>query len=329
VSRIGRDNHKTGEVCRLTIRINSKVNDKDITALISCEAYVMNRLKANMLIGIDTICSHSIDLHLGAKPPYTKIGKCESAIVPVRTEAHQQRAIESRRIPTLTLSRVTLPAFSSCPIEIKLKGNLSRCHNYLFRPDLDKLAIPEQVVDSNTKWIVAHNSTDKEISLPAKTRLRHFYPFDETAAFHVDPGTEPIIQPDSKKVRVLENGITIYDDGSGDADIIQQVVKEFDIFRDKGFADMPQEECMPIPMRDNWEKHIDQSGKVYAAGPRDREVIDETHNRLHAQGRMGFIRAPPLLVSQFSSPGDGRTALTDQYAKAELSPTSGRTIRHP
>lgn len=73
--------------------------------------------------------------------------------------------------------------------------------------------------------------------------------------------------------RVLPNGITIYDDGAGSADLFEQVVMEFDIWRDKGFAKIPEELRMPILYKDGWEDIVDKSGKVYTASARDRKLV--------------------------------------------------------
>lgn len=57
----------------------------------------------------------------------------------------------------------------------------------------------------------------------------------------------------------------ILNNGSSEADILQQTVEKFDIWRDKGFADIPEEQWMTIPYKDCWEDTVDQSGCVYSA----------------------------------------------------------------
>jgi hypothetical protein len=92
--------------------------------------------------------------------------------------------------------------------------------------------------------------------------------------------------------RVLPSGITVYDDGSGQAELLEDTVMSFDIWRDRGFADVPEDQWIPIPMREGWESIVEQSGRVYSASARDKKVIDEVHDQLHQQGRMGFVTAP-------------------------------------
>ncbi|KAJ9284392.1 hypothetical protein DTO021C3_8037 [Paecilomyces variotii] len=43
---------------------------------------------------------------------------------------------------------------------------------------------------------------------------------------------------------------------------------------------------MTIKVTEDWEKEAVRHGKVYALGPKDREVVDKEFDELHAQNRM-------------------------------------------
>ncbi len=51
---------------------------------------------------------------------------------------------------------------------------------------------------------------------------------------------------------------------------------------------MPVEQQLKIPLVDGWQNHK-LSSRPYPTGRKDRELIDQTFDKLHEQGRMEWV----------------------------------------
>ena len=107
---------------------------------------------------------------------------------------------------------------------------------------------------------------------------------------------EPIIESTSRdKERTMHNGITVYGEMST-AMKLAAVADEFpDIWTDQGVVDIPEDEWMPIPLKDGADP---KPSRVYPLGERDRKIIDDTFDKLHDQGKMVWTSYP----TKFSYP---------------------------
>ena len=86
---------------------------------------------------------------------------------------------------------------------------------------------------------------------------------------------------------VLPNGVTIH--RSDAADSFAKIVEEFPaIWHDTGFADLPEENWMRIPLKSDWESKVTGKAKVYPLGAKDRALVDKTFDELHAAGKMSW-----------------------------------------
>lgn len=313
VSGIGKDAHKTRDIVRLKVHMDATVQDEDVTVAVPCEAYVVNDLRANMLVGIDTLSMNRIDLMLASAQPHMRIRTCENAEVTLRVkvkEGNQRLTVK----PVFSKEHTIVPANGSIAVPVHFKGSLDKNLDYIFQPCYSRVNLSAHIVDHQLDWIVAYNTTNRDWAIPRRTRLGTISDYEGTEAYQVSSMADILAQdfasrivnnistprPIADKSRVLPNGITIYDDGSGEADLIEDTVMSFDVWRDKGFADVPEEQWMPIPMKEGWHNIVDQSGRVYSASAKDKKKIDETHDLLHSQDRMGFVRARPQPVFQSS-----------------------------
>ena len=100
----------------------------------------------------------------------------------------------------------------------------------------------------------------------------------------VHPSVKPAVEVDiTAHDTVLPNGVTTY----GNIPELAQVVDEFPtIWQEEGFAEVPQNEWMRIPLRSDWENKAPKTARVYPMGEESKQVIDETSNKLHKQDRM-------------------------------------------
>ena len=114
---------------------------------------------------------------------------------------------------------------------------------------------------------------------------------------NVSPAT-PIVSNET----TLPNGITIY--GQSDSEAVQAisaVVADFpEVFQDRGTViDIPEDEWMTIPLRSDWESRMPAKGaRVYPVSNEAKQVIDDTFDALHEQGRMSWSTK----ATQFSWP---------------------------
>ena len=89
----------------------------------------------------------------------------------------------------------------------------------------------------------------------------------------------------STKDTVLPNGVTIY----GDVPDLAAVANEFpDLWTEGGFAEVPLNEWMRIPLRSDWEDKAPKTARVYPLGNEAKRIIDEIFDKLHDQGRMDW-----------------------------------------
>lgn len=107
-----------------------------------------------------------------------------------------------------------------------------------------------------------------------------------SSAVTIDPSLE----------HVMPNGITVYGTRA-DAVEIASVADEFpEIWTDNGqTVDIPEEEWMPIPLKADADP---KPCRVYPLGQKDREVVDETFDKMHQQGKMTWSNQP----TKFSYP---------------------------
>ena len=96
--------------------------------------------------------------------------------------------------------------------------------------------------------------------------------------------------------RVLPSGITVY--GAPDtADALTQVLEQYeDVFTDSGTTvDIPESDWMPINLKPGADP---KPARVYPLSQKDRDVVDDTFNKMHEQGKMSFVTQP----TRFSYP---------------------------
>ena len=97
---------------------------------------------------------------------------------------------------------------------------------------------------------------------------------------------------DKTQDTILPNGVTIYGTQEVVAQIAKIVEKYPTIWIDSGrTVDIPEADWLEVPLKENWEQ-TKLPTKVYPLGPKDRALIDEEFDKLHAQGRMNWTTKP-------------------------------------
>ncbi|SCO14500.1 related to TY3B-TY3B protein [Fusarium fujikuroi] len=98
-------------------------------------------------------------------------------------------------------------------------------------------------------------------------------------------------QPNLPEI-VTQDGIHIYDDGSGFARQAQDLCAKYaTLWIDSGLIHVPEDELMTVPLVDNWhEQRVSQ--RPYACGLKDRNLIDQIFDRLYDQKWMEWVTKP-------------------------------------
>ena len=87
----------------------------------------------------------------------------------------------------------------------------------------------------------------------------------------------------------MPSGVAIHQ--SSGAESLAAIVEEFPaLWTDAGFAELPEDNWMRIPLKSDWEDCVFGKAKVYPLGARDRELVDQTFDELHEQGRMSWTK---------------------------------------
>ena len=329
VRGIGSNHHSTTEYVMLNIYVpgNHDSDGRSVDALIRHQAFVVDNLRAKMLIGMDILGSEDIDLTISSCSGH--IGSCQTKfdliVVP------PERPFIKKDV---TLKRsISIPARAqlAIPIEIEM-GNELPSGDYLFEPANGcPVALFSSLVDSSFHAVLVRNDSDLPVHLPKKLQMGSVMDLEADGVYHLsDPDTELAVKlskqshqsawgekafamlanesrnaipaprsaprstlhPASLETQ-MPNGVTIY----GKPDVVPElaaVVAEFsEIWNDKGGSvDLPQEDWMRIPLHADWESKITGKPKVYPLGIKDRAIVDEVFDKLQTQGRLEFTKQP-------------------------------------
>ena len=86
---------------------------------------------------------------------------------------------------------------------------------------------------------------------------------------------------------VIANGVTIY----GNAGSLQSVVDRFPtLWEEGGFAKIPEEDWMRIPLRADWESKVPKTPRVYPLSNDAKDVVDKVFDKLYSQKRIDWTR---------------------------------------
>lgn len=117
----------------------------------------------------------------------------------------------------------------------------------------------------------------------------------DSTALHISKAQQPFpppLQPNKPQTETkLPNGVTIHNSDNSAVSVLTALVNEFpEIWKDSGFAKLPEDHWMQIPLQSDWEKRVDGKAKVYPLGIKDREFVDTTFDELHSLGRMSWTK---------------------------------------
>lgn len=307
--------HETSEYAVVPIYWPCTQNGRMVDALITRELHIVDHLTAKMLIGADIIGPESIDIMVSQK--VARIGSCD-AETPIdirpgaKTPVHKVVHAKSGTI---------IPPYSTVKLAVH-HAALPNTRDFLFEPTDNStyLAMYAHVVDANFASILARNDSDTPIRVARNMRLGRLVELEYDNCFHVDvsqaghvselacksnqrPGwmkkaltciataalavsVPAIVEVPRSNETLLPYGVTAYGHHpQAFADIVQRYPQ---LWEDKGFVKVPEDEWMRIPLRTDWQSKITGKAKIYPLGTKAKQVVDETFDKLHEQGRLNW-----------------------------------------
>lgn len=341
VRGVGNKIVSTAEYASVTIYVNGVIDGSQEmrTACLTMEVHIVDDLKANILIGTDTMTPQGMIVDLDARS--VRLGKCQGLKAPIdvvaRTQPHSKRTIRTK-------AAITIAPGTTLKVPVAYNGAIPEDRDFLFEPDCAQDFGPTggvfaHVVDHTISMVQVYNATVTPVRLPRKARLGALYEYEQDGAFlaaptdaHLAVGNvkswkgnlakgivlaaaafaglvqKPTLhsapvptgpatvaestytQIDPNLEHVMPNGITVY--GTPEvASQIASVAEEFpEIWQDQGTTvNIPEEEWMPIPLKSDATA---KPSRVYPVSQKDKDVIDETFNKMHDQGKMEWSSQP-------------------------------------
>ena len=189
VKGIGGQIHESSEYILLEFFIPGTLGKSKIETMarITREFHIVDDLKANALIGMDILGPEGMILDFGRKRLI--IGSCEDLAAPITITPKGVRVNRAVR----SAKQVTVPAFSSQLVQVKLRGNaIPKDRDYSFFPKADMAlgengGIVASICDANLAAIEVRNATDKPYVVPKNLKLGHLQDFDEEGAYQASP----------------------------------------------------------------------------------------------------------------------------------------------
>ena len=344
VRGVGNKIIRTNEYATVSIYVRGTLDGLARTACFTMEVHIVDDLKANILIGTDTMTPEGMLVDLNTK--VLTLAKCQGLQAPLdvvaRSNPHSKRTIRSK-------SATTIAPGTTVEVPVAYNGTIPVDRDFLFEPDCAQDLGPTggvfaHIADATISMVQVHNATTAPVRLPKQAKLGALFEYEHDGAYMANtadahlaignvrswkknlakglmvaaaafallpaisvtrtlpmPEPLPTSQPltnstgsttsiDPQLEHVLDNGITVY--GTPEvASQIAAVAKEFpEIWEDQGATvDIPEEEWMPIPLKPD---AVAKPSRVYPVSQKDREVIDSTFDKLHAQGKMEWSSQP-------------------------------------
>ncbi len=318
VRGLGTNKHETSEYIIASIYFAGKnPQGKPVRGVIRREVHLVDNLKANMLIGNDILGPEGISID-GANSKAT-IASCQGMTIPIEirtlTKGMINKALHAR-------STTVIPPHSMTAIPIH-HSNLPSDRDFLFEPSDSNASLFAHAIDASTNCIMAKNDSPQSIKISRNARLGRITEIQYPNAFHVDSDIRDYAERKPTRSHkeswfkrvlkaamlaytavaavssnsgrgksadvVLSNGITIHDSTPQAVTAFSDLVDQYpDLWKSEGFAKLPEDQWMHIPLRSDWETRISGKAKVYPLGTEDKKLVDQTFDDLHAKGRLKY-----------------------------------------
>ena len=188
VNGIGSSSLSTSERIPIEFTIPGEVDGEPAVARFTRHVYIVEELKAKLLLGNDILGPEDMVPHLGKGK--LAIGSCGNFTAPLTvTPRAGERVKRTIRAQAVT----TVPPHSVSVIPVKFRGSrLPTDRDYMFNPNhLERLGkeggVFSHIVDANFGAVQVRNATDKPISIPKNERLGVLQEYEEEGCYLASP----------------------------------------------------------------------------------------------------------------------------------------------
>ena len=327
VSGIGSRRFKSDEYVILDMFIDAKNSHGDsVVAHIRREVHIVQRLAAKLLLGMDIIGPEKMVIDADAR--LVTLKSHNSCTFPIDLEPLE---FFNRTRRVRNTKNVTVEAHTVTWVPVDHRAKMIPEATYEFVPVYfsstqyieEKGGTYHHLVDHGFSAVQIRNDSDTPFDIPRHTTLGHVVnEVAETQCYQVDTEAHDLaaLQKSSdhgtsahklkfRHGHVLPNGVTVFARTEQDKIALSEVVSEFpSVWQDTGeTVEVAEEDMMRIPLVDDWQK-TKLPTKIYPLSSKDKQVVDETFDKLHDQGRMQWSdQATPFGFPVFVVKKDGKS----------------------
>ncbi|KAM0740599.1 hypothetical protein ACQRIT_005783 [Beauveria bassiana] len=267
-------------------------------------ASVVSDLKANMLLGMDALGPLQCDILLSRGAAVFQRYGVAIPMMPWRLTRSQHFRVTAAD---------TIKADPGETVLVAVSHKATHGSRYLFKPrPRSDATFFTSLADADTVQVLMRNDSRRSVRLSRGTKLSVFRTLPPDTTVHqvnaddapaamelagaLDDSPQrftlrPTDLPDGQTV-VHGTGVHIQKGDTEDETAeLWKLIDEFKgLFKDKGFAIMPEDELMRVRLKPGWEEAISHKCHVYPQGPDERAVIKRTLQDLIDKGKIDRTR---------------------------------------
>lgn len=203
------------EVAYITLYIPSVLpTGQRCYALWRIRTFVVDYLKPNMLLGIDTLEPQGVILDLRRREMIQMA--CKSAAASLQVMAKSSDASKARKV--YAVHNAVIPAFSVAPVKVRTRKPLAEDVDYNLRPLLRpsfRASVAHSLMSATTDTTLIRNDTSKDVVVQRNAPVGHAVPATEQSIGEVEPETiclafMPEPREALKEEVTMPNGVTVY-----------------------------------------------------------------------------------------------------------------------
>ncbi|KAH4258570.1 hypothetical protein HBI04_146040 [Parastagonospora nodorum] len=261
-------------------------------AAVNIEARIVRNLAPGLLLGMDVLGPEKIIIDIGKR--HMLLPHCQGMRIPIATDPKASTPLRPQKI--MAKERIVIPAYCATFVPIRADSPLPKKYDLNFKPYRKspvRASIYEGIIDSETDHILMRNDTNKDVVVPARTRLGYAHALNIDGCYRVNEslGVGAAVQGlGDENETTMQSGIHIY--GKSTSENVEQlapICKDYPtLFTDRGTTvDIPEQNHMRIPLIPGWE-NVKLNIKPYNQTPEEKELIDKLFDKLHAEGKMSW-----------------------------------------
>ena len=319
------------EYAIVTIYVKGTIGGEAKTACLTMEVHIVDDLKANLLIGNDTMVPQGMCVDLDTRT--CKFGKCQALETPIdvitKSRPNLRRTIRNK-------ANVTIAPGATVAVPVAYNGEIPQDRDFLFEPECSQdLGVTggvfAHVVDSSISMIQVYNATAAPVRLPRKAKLGALCEYEQDGAFLATPADAHLAAGNVRSWKTnLAKGLVV---AAAALSGLVQTPTPTNAGTEVGASqiDLNLEHVMPNGITiygtteaaeeiaavagefpEIWEDQgatvdipeeewmpiplkpdaVAKPSRVYPVSQKDRAIIDETFDKLHEQGKMEWSSQP-------------------------------------